>query len=212
MSISAAEPDASTRKTAVTIISEQETVQTRVQDAEGGAGGNLDKVRDLLFGGQMRDYERKFARLEDRLVKETADLRDELKKRFAALEAYMKAEIESLTDRLRTEQDARLGSAKDLARALSDTAQQFEQKTSQLDDLIARTQRDLRQQLHAVHQELGDDIRQRVEDVLSRLTQEAGDLRSDKADRNTLAALLTDMAMRLTAEGRPAASESDAHG
>ena len=42
-------------------------------DADGAAGGNLDKVRDLLFGGQMRDYDRKFARLEERLVKETAE-------------------------------------------------------------------------------------------------------------------------------------------
>ena len=99
----------------MTTISEQGTIQTRVQEAEGAAGGNLDKVRDLLFGGQMRDYDRKFARLEERLVKETSELRDDVKKRLAALEGYMKAEIESLSDRLRAEQDARGGAAKDLA-------------------------------------------------------------------------------------------------
>ena len=195
----------------MTIITDQETIQARLQEGEGGAAGNLEKVRDLLFGGQMRDYERKFARLEDRLVKDTADLRDELKKRLAALESYMKAEVETLSERLRIEQDARLGGAKELARVVSDTAQQFEQKTSQLDDLIARTQRDLRQQLHAVQQELGDDIRQRVEDVLARLAQDTRELRGDKADRRTLATLLTDMAMRLTADGATA-PESDTHG
>jgi hypothetical protein len=30
-----------------------------------GAGGNLEKVRDLLFGAQMRDMENHFARLEE---------------------------------------------------------------------------------------------------------------------------------------------------
>ena len=150
----------------MTTSSDQETLP-RLPEPDGAAGGNLDKVRDLLFGGQMRDYDRKFARLEERLVKETADLREEVKRRLAALEAYMKAEVESQSDRLRAEQDARAAGDKDLGRELRDSAQQFDQKLSQLDDLVARNQRDLRQQLHAQHQELVDDIRQRVEDVLA---------------------------------------------
>jgi hypothetical protein len=186
----------------VTTSSEQEPLQAPAPDADGPAGGNLDKVRDLLFGGQMRDYDRKFARLEERLIKDTADLRDEVRKRLSALEAYVKTEVESLSDRLRAEQDGRAAADKDLGRELRDASQAFDQKLSQLDDLVARGQRELRQQLHAQHQELGDDIRQRVEAVLVRLAQEAQELRSDKTDRRALAALLTEMAMRLNGDIR----------
>jgi ABC-type transporter Mla subunit MlaD len=186
----------------VTTSSEQEPLQAQAPDPDGPAGGNLDKVRDLLFGGQMRDYDRKFARLEERLIKDTADLRDEVRKRLTALEAYMKTEVESLSDRLRAEQDGRTAADKDLGRELRDASQAFDQKLSQLDDLVARGQRDLREQLHAQHQELGDDIRKRVEDVLVRLAQEARELRSDKTDRKALAALLTEMAMRLNGDIR----------
>ena len=196
----------------MTTTSEPEAVQTRPQETEGAAGGNLDKVRDLLFGGQMRDYDRKFARLEERLVRETGELRDEVRKRLAGLETYMKTEVESLSDRLRAEQDARANGGKDLARELRETAQQIEQRVSQLDEVVARGQRELRQQLHAQHQELGDDIRQRVEDVLARLAREAHDLRTDKADRGALAALLTEMAMRLSGEWRAPGSEGDVRG
>jgi DNA repair exonuclease SbcCD ATPase subunit len=198
--------------TAVTTISEQDAIQARVNNAEPADAGNLDKVRDLLFGGQMRDYDRKFARLEERLAKETAELRDEVKKRLSALDSYVKTEIESLSDRLRAEQDARTGSAKDLARELRDTQQQFGEKTAQLDDLLARSQRDLRQQLHVQHQELVDEIRQRVEDVLARLAQESQELRADKADRSALAALLTEMAMRLTGELPTVSAGSEVRG
>jgi hypothetical protein len=185
----------------VTTSSEQEPLQAQAPDAEGAAGaGNLDKVRDLIFGGQMRDYDRKFARLEERLAKETADLRDEVRKRLAALEAYMKTEVESLSERLRVEQDGRTSADKDLGRELRDTGQQLDQRISQLDDLVARGLRDLRQQLHAQHQELGDDIRSRVEDVLVRLAHDAQELRSDKTDRKALAALLTEMAIRLNGD------------
>jgi ABC-type transporter Mla subunit MlaD len=188
----------------VTTSSDQETLPRlpQIDGADGAAGGSLDKVRDLLFGGQMRDYDRKFARLEERLGKETAELREEVRRRLSALESYMKAEVESLSDRLRAEQDGRAGADKDLGRELRDSAQQFDQKVSQLDDLVARNQRDLRQQLHAQHQELVDDIRQRVEEVLSRLAHEAQELRTDKTDRKALAALLTEMAMRLNGDIR----------
>ena len=143
---------------------------------------------------------------------ETSELRDDVKKRLAALEGYMKAEIESLSDRLRAEQDARGGAAKDLARELHDTAQQFGQKTAQLDDAIARSTRDFREQLHAQRQELSDDIRQRIEDVLARLARETSELRSDKADRSALAALLTEMAMRLNGDLRATALEAEVRG
>jgi hypothetical protein len=135
----------------VTTISEQETVPTRAQEAESAAGGNLEKVRDLLFGGQMRDYDRKFARLEERLAKETTELREDVKKRIAALETYMKAEIASLSDRLRAEQDARGAATKDLGRELRDTAHSSSRRRA-----AGRGDcpgpRDLREQLHAQHQ------------------------------------------------------------
>ena len=31
--------------------------------------GNVDKIREILFGGQMRAYDKRFSRLEDRLAK-----------------------------------------------------------------------------------------------------------------------------------------------
>ena len=186
---------------------DQDTIPASTLETEGAAGGNLEKVRDLLFGGQMRDYDRKFARLEERLVRETNELRDEVKKRLSALEAYMKAEVESLSERLRAEQDGRTSADNDLGRELRDTGRQFDQKVAQLDDLMARGQRELRQQLHAQRQELGDDIRQRVEDVLVRIAHEAQELRSDKTDRKALAALLTEMAMRLNEDMRAPGDE-----
>jgi len=164
-------------------------------------------VRDLLFGGQMRDYDRKFARLEERLAKETADLRDEVRKRLSSLEQFIRAEVESLSDRLQAEQQERSRAAQDLSGDLKQTSQAFERRTSQLDDLIAKNQRELRQQLHEQHQQLGDDIRQRADDVLAKLAREAHELKTDKADRSALAALLTEMAMRLNDDLRITAPE-----
>ena len=42
-------------------------------------GASIDKVRDILFGVQMRDYDKRFARLEERMLKDTSDLKDDVR-------------------------------------------------------------------------------------------------------------------------------------
>jgi ABC-type transporter Mla subunit MlaD len=196
----------------VTTISDEPNASApaTVQDQEGGA--SLDKVRDLLFGGHMRDYDRRFARLEERLIKETADLREEIKKRLVGIDAFIRKEIDSLSERIQSEHEQHSTAAQALSRDLSETAQNFQRKTAQIDELVARNQRDLRQQLHDQQQQLTDEIRQRTDEVLARLAREATELRTDKTDRSALAALLTEMAMRLNDEFRLPAPEDAARG
>ena len=54
--------------------------------ADLGSSTSLDKVRDILFGVQMRELERRFARLEERLANETGDVKEEVMRRLAAAE------------------------------------------------------------------------------------------------------------------------------
>lgn len=191
-----------------TTLDSQNPGSARNPDADASAA-NLDKVRDLIFGGQMRDYERRFLALEERIQKETTELREEVKKRLTALESLISREIDARNDRLRAEQEDRSNAAKDLARQLDDTARAFERKTTQLDDQMARGLREVRQQLHDQHLQLSDDLKQQADQILEQLAREAQRLGADKTDRASLAALLTEMAMRLTDDFRlPAAEES----
>lgn len=137
--------------------------------------GNIDKVRDILFGGQMREYDRRFGRLEERLSREIVELKDDIRSRMTALEQFVKQETSALADRLTAEHDARTAAMREVDKA----------------------QRDLRQQMLDMQQKLSEDLRQKIEDVLARLSREAAELRHDKADRAALADLLTEMAMRL---------------
>jgi uncharacterized protein YoxC len=169
--------------------------------AAADSGASIDKVRDILFGNQVREFERRFARLEERMLKETNDLKEDMQTRLAALEQYARKENESLADQIRAEQQDRLEANSGLSRELQETARSLERRTTTLDDQLTKSQRELRQQLLDQHQRLTDDIRRKVDDVLARLARETQELRSDKADRTILASLLTEMAMRLTNDG-----------
>jgi seryl-tRNA synthetase len=148
----------------------------------------------------LRDYERLFASLEDRLIKETSDLKEDVRMRLSAHESFVRQETESLSESITTEHNVRGDATKDLARDAGEHVKAFEKKTGQLDDQIGRAQRELRQQLLDIQQTMSDDLRKTVDDVMARIARESGELRHEKTDRATLAALLTEMAMRLTNE------------
>ena len=161
---------------------------------------NLDKVRDILFGSQMRDYEKRFARLEDRLLKESTDVREDVRRRLEALEQFTRTELESLTDRLKAEQQARLDAVEEVSRELRDAVKAVDKRLGQLDEQTTRGQRELRQQILDQSKHLSDEIQQKHDDLSARLEREVQELRADKTDRATLATLLTEMALRLTNE------------
>jgi len=163
-------------------------------------GESLDKVRDILFGSQSREYEKRFARLEERLLKEASDLREDLKRRFDTLEVYIKKEVESLTTRLKAEHDDRTEASKQLSAELKDTAQTFEKKTGQLDEHLTGSERELREQILAQSKSISDEIRQKHEAITAALERATAELRDEKTDRAALASLFMEVAMRLNNE------------
>jgi DNA anti-recombination protein RmuC len=173
---------------------------TPLSTQEIAGAGNLEKVRDLLFGAQMRDYDRRFVRLEERLVKEVSDAREDSRRRFDQLENFIRQEIASLGDRLRSENQQRTQAAEDITRELRDTSKTLNQKLHQFDEQTAQTHREIRQQMLDQSKNLSDEIRQKYEELAAALTREARELRSDKADRVALSNLFTELAMRLNDE------------
>lgn len=165
-----------------------------------GGGNNLEKIRDLLFGGQMRDFEKRFVRLEDRIGKVTTELRDDLKKSLTSLETYVKKEIESLNDRFQTESSERTGAVKTLSLELKALSDFSWQKLNQLDEQATKNLRELRLQLLDQTKVLSEDMRQKHTELSTMIEQAAQELHENKTDRAALAALFTEVAMRLNNE------------
>jgi hypothetical protein len=145
-------------------------------DAAEGAAGSVDKIRDILFGVQMRDYDRRFAGVEERLSREMSALRDETAQRFEALQTSLREGLDALHHRLNGEQQTRGESLQGLGD-------------------------DLRRQLSEQGQQISSELVRRFDELSASLERQAGALRHEKTDRATLATLLTEMAQRLHGQG-----------
>ena len=159
--------------------------------------GNIDKIREIIFGGNMREYDRRFSRVEEQLVKESLELREDTRKRFEALEAFIKAELTALTDRLQAEQRTRDDAVSGLWRGVHESSQALSAKLGEAQEQTARAHSELRQQILVQSKDLNEEMRRRQDDVMALIQREVADLNHGKTDRSSLATLLTEMAMRL---------------
>ncbi|MBE8990585.1 hypothetical protein [Nostoc sp. LEGE 12450] len=165
-------------------------------------GRNLDKVREILFGNQIRDTERRFTRLEERLIKELGNVRDETRKRLDALEIYIKQEVDSLTQRLKNEQVERDSQVKAVTEESKSIIISLEKKITQFDEQATNSQRELREQILNQSKSLQDEIQQKSQEIVALIEREAQELRREKTDRSNLAAMFTELAIRLNAENK----------
>lgn len=164
------------------------------------AGGNIDKIRDILFGNQMREYERRFSRLEERLVKEFTDSRDETKKRLDSIEVYVRQEIEALNEVLKKQQNAQEQAIRELSQDYKNQINSLDQKMTQFDENLSKSGREVRQQILEQSKSLNDEMKQKFAEILNVVERETQELRNDKANRSTLSMLFAEMAMRLRSE------------
>ena len=161
---------------------------------------SLSKVRDILVGSQMRELDKKFSRLEERLVKQCSDLRDETRQRLDSLEKYISEEADSLNERTKNEQLKRDEAVKAITEEQRKFAESLEKKIAEIDEDVSKNQRELRQQLLSQSQTLHDDIRKKYDEISALLDRETDELKNEKTDRSQLAALFSELALRLNSQ------------
>lgn len=157
----------------------------------------MDQIRELMFGGVVRDFDRRIKELSDLMESELARVAADYERRIAGLEARLDPQIERLGAQLRQESAAR---------------------TSALDDIDVRfgqSQRTQRSEINAVLQQHEDNAtaaEARTRDALAQLderTQTAlqavrdalssarSELGGQKLAREDLADLMAEVSLRL---------------
>ncbi|MDR3748509.1 MAG: hypothetical protein P4M04_10190 [Acidobacteriota bacterium] len=175
-------------------------VEPAVAETAEASGASVDKIRDILFGSQIKNYETRFARLEEALARESAEIKDTMRRRLDSLEAFFRKETESLAARLKTERDEREEVLNGISRELKAASAQLSKKILDLDNKAAQDRSAARQELMTETRKLLDEIRQRNESLSALLENRVSELRNAKTDRSALAALFVELAVRLKDE------------
>jgi hypothetical protein len=187
----AAKPELAPTITAQTIKAAQEALNNApsTTDAPG-----VDKIRELLFGNQMQDYDRRFAVMEERFLQKVRDLEAESARSIQSMESSVKKQLESIASQVRQEQDLRAEADKELGRGLREQIQGLEKHLSKVADQLASQDRDFTERLNRESQTLHEEIRRRNEETRAAIERMLAELMHVKTDRSLLAGLFVEIA------------------
>jgi hypothetical protein len=147
---------------------------------------SLDKVRDILFGGQMRIVETRIRGLEERLLQEQAALRADFGRQLTEAEAAIRKDLKALAAEFR------------------EARKVLEKRQGKLEETTALADAELRDQILQQSAALSAEMARVADRQASALEKAATDLEARKLDTTSLVGALSDMAARLGGNGRPA--------
>ena len=165
---------------------ERENIPTEI-DINGAQ--NINKIRDILFGTEMRKNNSRFHSLEASLNKEAAHLREDMELRMSSLESLIQREFETLTDKFGLEKKERQKSLLSLENSLKKTNDLLNQRLGELENKSLDEIRKLRNQEHENVKGLRQNLHQLREETNNLLEKELDILRKTKIDKASIASL-----------------------
>lgn len=190
----------SERRAPAALKHRNKTMADPKKPAADGADRNVDQIRDILFGGQMRDYERRFGELEQRFEAEMARLRDAQDKRLAQIDRRLDEQFDKLGKLVRQEIEDRNGAIDDLESRLQQAARTARGEINKSLDATSREIAQSDERLRGAIDDLAATLQAHARDGESALARAGAELRAEKVGRDDLAALLTEFALRLRGE------------
>ena len=155
--------------------------------------GNVEQIREILFGGHIRAFDERFELVESRLSRESATLQKNIEIRLAELDRMLAEVRENASDQLGAESNNRDIALNKIELAIASTRMDAENQMAQLQDNFNSEIKATRSELNAVHKELSKAL-EKADKAQDKRSEK---LEFDKVDRKELAKFLSDMAQKI---------------
>jgi DNA anti-recombination protein RmuC len=159
--------------------------------------GNIDQIRDIIFGAQLREYSNRFEKVESDLLSMHQELLDRINEVRTTHSTELRVAVEALDKKLKTLQTATDEERQDLRAQIERTHRKssasFDKLNSDLDSATTSIRDDLAE-TKAKMQEDMRGLRTYVQEELDRRLSAIGNM---KISRDDMAEILFELGMRL---------------
>lgn len=155
---------------------------------------NIGKIRDILFGNNISEIDKRFNALEQSLQETISSLKDEIQKKLHSFDDYFKAEISSLIEQLKKEQGIRTAAIEKLTKDI----EKLNASIDATNDELKANMREVRTKMMDHYKENSENISNLDKELRKLVNKEVNQLTDNKVDRKALAVMLSDMALQLS--------------
>lgn len=159
--------------------------------------GNIDQIRDIIFGSQIREIDTRFNKIESDLSNLQQDMQHRLDQVKTVLITEMRASNESLEKKLKSLALTSQEEGADVRQQIDRLNRKFSANVEALDESIDKQTTSLRDDLSQTRDKLQEEVRVLKTQVFDELERRFSLLREVKVSRDDMAELLFELGMRL---------------
>jgi hypothetical protein len=159
--------------------------------------GNIDQIRDIIVGSQLREYDTRFEHIETELSLVRQDMRDRVEQLRNAFSLELRAAVDSLEKKIKTVSLNAQDESADLRQQMDRINKKFSNTIEALDESVDKQTSLLKGEISETRVNLQEDVRNLRTHILEELDRQFSTLRDAKIARDDMAEILFELGMRL---------------
>lgn len=159
--------------------------------------GNIDQIRDIIFGAQLREYDNRFDRIESDISLLQQDIQTRLEQVKSVLTTELRAAFDSFEKKLKSINSTVQEDTTDIRQQIDRVNRKFSSSIEALDEAIDNQTGAIRDDFSQSRDQLQEDIRSLRTQVFDELDRRFSVLREVKVSRDDMAEILFELGMRL---------------
>lgn len=176
--------------------------------------GNIDLIRDIIFGPKLQEYDSRIDKLESHLSLLEKETHDRIEQVKTDCLTELRTSVESLEQQIKSLNFTSQKDNADLRQLVDRTYQNFSSSLESLDKTLVSQTTAIRKELSETKEKLQDDTRDLKSQIFEELEKRFSMLANAKVSRNDMADILFELGLRLkgtdlTKELKEAANTSD---
>ncbi|MEM9926032.1 MAG: hypothetical protein AAF915_20155 [Cyanobacteria bacterium P01_D01_bin.50] len=159
--------------------------------------GNIDQIRDIIFGAQLREYETRFGKLESDISLLQQEMRFNVEQLKVSFAAELKAGFENLEKKLKLFNLNHEEEGADLRQQVDRLNRKFSSCVQSLDEELETQTKSIREDVTKTKVQLEEDVLALRDVVLEEIERRFSNLRQSKVSKDDMAETLFALGMRL---------------
>lgn len=175
--------------------------------------GNIDLIRDIIFGSKLQEYDGGIDKLESRLTALEQEVRERTEQVKTECLSELRASVENLEEKLKGLNITSQRDNIDVRQQIDRTYKSFSSSIETIDKAIVSQTTSIRKELSETREKLQEDTRSLKSQVFDELEKRFSMLTDAKVSRNDLADVLFEVGLRMKkSEFSPELKEANRNG
>jgi ElaB/YqjD/DUF883 family membrane-anchored ribosome-binding protein len=159
--------------------------------------GNIDLIRDIIFGSKLKEYDSRIDRLESKFSLLEQEMRDRTEQIKTECLTELRASVDSVEEKIKSVSFTSQKDNADIRQLIDHSYKSFSSSLESLDKTIVSQTTSIRKELSETREKLQEDTQSLQSQIIEELERRFSMLKDAKVSRNDMADILFELGLRI---------------